>query len=171
MRKEVLNNKVRIALISSDIDIDYASIFQYDNTINFKRSCNPLIFSDSAIVMRLKVCHLSFFIKRHRLKIQSRCICMCCADVDSFFKTFLTDHCKHDGFSAVVEIHLVPGLQFHASLILFKAFFCCKFNAVVYAKTLGLSIIQKLFIILAVCEHLFLFCWSKAVITISRIVE
>ena len=171
MRKQILDDELRIILVTADIDCHALAVLQDDYPMKLQRSCQPLVFPDAAIVMRLQICQLRIFIQRVWLQIQTRCIRVRCCQINALLQALGTDHSQHDGFATVIEIHFISGFQLHSCFIFFKAFALCQFDAVVHAQALRLSMIQEILIRLAVRIHFLFFRRGQIVIAVSRFIE
>ena len=64
VRKQVRDYKLRLAFFFTDIDAYSRSVFFNDNAVKRKRNGDPLVFFDSAVVVRFEKSDLIIFIKR-----------------------------------------------------------------------------------------------------------
>ena len=64
MRKKVCYTEDGIVIAFSNDDINVGSVCKSYNTVNCKWDSNPLILSDSTVIVCLEVCKSLVFIKR-----------------------------------------------------------------------------------------------------------
>ena len=147
MRKQICHTENRIAGILADVDLDRTAVCLDDHTMQRKRNCSPLVFLDTAVVMRFEQCHLAVLVKRILLQIQTGRVDMCCAEPHAICNRRSayngSDHC----LATVILVDLIASFQRHAGLkrneAVFFQFRNCKMNGF----PLGFRHIQKCHIV------------------------
>ena len=62
MDQKVCDVYNRIIFIFTDNHINYASVFFDNHTMDCKWNCHPLVFLDTSVVVRIKICQICIFI-------------------------------------------------------------------------------------------------------------
>ena len=67
MRKQITDTEYRIPLLLTNGNLHSLTIFLNHNAVHGKGRGAPLVLADTAIIVGLKVCHVTFLINRIRL--------------------------------------------------------------------------------------------------------
>ena len=126
-----------------------------DNAMHSQRHGHPLVFADTAVIMRFKICHLMVFVYRVRLQIKTRRIDMRSVQAHTCLQRCSAEGRHSQRFAAVYEINLVAGF---VVLALFKRHIACScqlFYSLGSKFTLCFCCIQKFLVAFAVCKRCF----------------
>ena len=168
MGQQVVDNELGILRLIADMNRQHRTIGKGNHTVKLQRNGDPLVFTDAAIVMGLEICQLRILIQGSRFQIQTGCVGVGGGDIGAAGQRLLADHRQHDALSAVVAIHLIACFQGHTGLERYKPPLLGQLDAVLHAKALGLAVVQKVLIGLAIIMHGGLFRLIETVIPVLR---
>ena len=153
MRQQVGYAENRIAGIFAHAYLHHLTVLFDDNAVHSKRHGYPLIFADTAVIMRFKICHFMVFVYRVRFQIKTRRIDMRSVQAHACLQRCGAEGGHSQRFAAVYKINLVTGLVF---LAIFKRHIACScqlFYSLRGKFALGFCCIQKFLIAFAVGER------------------
>ena len=159
MREKVGNNELRFALFFAEGDFNLSAVTQNNNSVKRHRNRRPLIFLDSAVVMRLEKSHLICFVERIRFEVKTWRIDMSCCDSYALADTLFADNGKDNRLFTVEIINLVSGCILLEFIKGYKAFFLCLGNNKLGNLSLRLVIIEEFFVILGEIHRLLKLCF------------
>ena len=111
MDQKIADTKNRIFRFFTDVDSYHRTIFFRNDTVHSQWKCHPLIFLDTAIIMRIQQCHIRILIQRILFQIQTRGIDMCAEDIHAIFHWLLTNDVHGKTFPFVICKYAVTGFQ------------------------------------------------------------
>ena len=148
--QEIGDDKLRILRLAADDHVNHVAVFERDDAVQLERNRNPLVFLDSAVIMRFKICHLGILKQRQLLEIEARRIDVRAGNHTALAQGLFADDREDKGLAAVVEVNLVPCLECHAGNERHKALVLRQFNAGFDSLALGARGVHKALIALAV---------------------
>ena len=146
----------RVAGIFAHAYLHQLAVLFDDNAMHSQRHGYPLIFADTAVIMRFKICHLMVFVYRVRFQIKTRRIDMRSVQTHACLQRCGTEGGHSQRFAAVYEINLVAGF---ICLAFFEGNIACSsqlFYSLGGKFALSFGCIQKFLIAFAVGERCFL---------------
>ena len=156
MRKKVADTEYRITILFADGNFYTFTILLNDYTVHGKRRGTPLVFADTAVIMRFEISHLMVFVYRIRFQIQTRRIDMRSVQAHACLQRRGTEGGHSQRFAAVNKVDLVTGF---ICLAFFEGNIACSsqlFYSLGGKFALSFGCIQKFLIAFAVGERCFL---------------
>ena len=111
VRQDIRYAKYRIVRSFADRHIDDAAVGFAHNAVNRKRQRYPLIFFNTAVIVRIQIHDTVFFIDGILLYVQARRIDVRAEDIHAVFETARADFKQSDGFVHFLHIHFIAGFQ------------------------------------------------------------
>ena len=146
----------RVAGIFAHAYLHQLTVLFDDNAMHSQRHGHPLVFADTAVIMRFEISHLMVFVYRVRFQIKTRRIDMRSVQAHACLQRCSTEGGHSQRFAAVYEINLIAGFIF---LAFFEGDIACSsqlFYSLGGKFALGLCCIQKFLVAFAVCKRCFL---------------
>ena len=171
MGQQVIDDELGILGLVADMDGHHRAVGKRHHAVELQGNGDPVVLADAAVVMGLEIGQLRVLIQGPGLQIQAGCVGVGGGNDGALGQRFSADDGQHDSLATVVAVHLVAGLEGHAGLIRHKAPLLGQLDAVVHAQTLGLAVVQKVLVILAIGVHGGLFALRQAVIAVLRRVQ
>ena len=153
MGQQVRDDQLGLARLA-DAHVYHAAVLLGHHAPQLQGDGHPLVLADTAVVVGLEIRHLAVLIQRRGLQIQPRRVDMRRRDLRALGQALLTDDRQHQPLAPVAGVHLIPGLQRHAALILHKALRLCRGDSRPGAEPFGLSLVQEGLVVRAVRLHL-----------------
>ena len=132
---------------------DHLAVFQGHHPVELQGDGHPLVLPQAAVVVGLQKGQIVRLIEGVLLQIQAGGVDVGGPDVHALLQALPAHHRQHDGLAPVHPVHLVPGLQIHAPLVLPEAGGLRQGHSPVHALPLGLARVQKLLVAGAVGLH------------------
>ena len=155
--EQIVDVEYGIGLFLADDDVAVAAVGTDDSAVDGKRSCNPLVLLDTAVVMGLEEAHIALFIDGMLLQVDAGRVDMGCGDANAVFHRLAADHEQEQFLVAVVIIEFVTCLYGHTKGIGLKIASLCHLDGVKHCFSLGLAQIQIGLVALGIDVHFF-FC-------------
>ena len=115
MRKKIADVQDRIVFILPDHNIQDRTVFFCHNAVDRKRKGHPLVFLDSAVIMRVQISQVRILIQRVLLDIQSGRIDVCTKNIHPLCDIFRSHMIQRDGLFHAHIVQLVAGHDLFAA--------------------------------------------------------
>ena len=171
MGQQVVDDELRILRLVADVDGQHRAVRERHHAVQLQRDRHPLILADAAVVVGLEIGHLRFLVQGTGLQVKAGRVGVGGGDVGALTQRLFADYRQHDALAPVVAVHLVAGFQRHTRLKLHKAVLLRQLDAVLHAQPLGLAVVQKVLIGLAIVVHDGLFALRQTVKAVLRRVQ
>ncbi len=147
MRQKIGYVEYRVGILLSYADVLFLSAGKHNNAVQREGNCRPLIFFNTAVIVRFKIAKTRLLIHGVGFKVKTGRIHM--RDHNAYTvlcHVFLTDLYKKNIFAPVQKVTLVARFQFFGKTERLKAVFQSKFFSLDRSVALGFRIIQKVFV-------------------------
>ena len=149
MREKVGNNELRFALFFAEADFNLSAVTQNNNSVKRHRNRRPLIFLDSAVVMRFQQAKTAVFVKRAEFEVKSGAVNVRRNKVETFFKRCSAYRCKNRGMTFLDVIYLVSRRILFAVFERNKTRLFSLRNGIFHAVVFDFRSVEKFFVIFA----------------------
>ena len=166
MGQQVGDDQLGVAAIGTDVHLHPAAVLQRDDAPQLQGNGDPLVLADTAIIVGLEESQLAVLIQGIGLQIQPGRIDMGGGDLGAVRQGLLSDIGQHNGLAPIAEVHLVAGLHVHAPGEGLIALFFRQAEDFSGTEPLGLSLVQKRLVAVAIGVHCHLLRAVKAVIAV-----
>ena len=156
MRQQIGYTEYGVAGIFAHAYLHQLTVLFDDNAMHSQRHGYPLIFADTAVIMRFEISHLMVFVYRVRFQIQTRRIDMRSVQAHACLQRCGTEGGHSQRFATVYEINLVARF---ICLAFFEGNIACSsqlFYSFGGKFALCFCCIQKFLVAFAVCKRCFL---------------
>ena len=147
MRKQVRDVEYGIVFVLTDVERDFATVFEHHYTVKRKRNGEPLILFDTAVIVRFEIRHIRFFVERNLFEIESGTVHVRYENTHAVLcHVCLARADNEKSFSAIVVVEFVTGIDFVAEHVRLVALCFYHSDAFRHHFPLGLSVVEEFFV-------------------------
>ena len=169
--KQVTDIEDRVFIVFTDGNVQHFAVLLDDRTVQCKGDCRPLIFTDTAIVMRFCKRNTVCFVQGDLLQVDSRAVDVRSQDADTTLADVFAAYANQvQIFTPVVIVHLVAYVQFHAEFVGNVA--CrngCLFR-ISASFSFGFTSIQECCISFCIIEDCLHFCFVSNFVNVRSLI-